>query len=53
MANTTSSKKRGFGAMDPEKRQKIASAGGKASGGNFKNDPERARVAGRAGGSKS
>jgi general stress protein YciG len=44
--------KRGFAAMDPEEQRKIASKGGSASGGNFRNDPERARQAGRAGGSK-
>lgn len=34
--------KRGFAAMSPETRRKITSMGGKASGGNFKNDPKRA-----------
>ena len=33
---------RGFAAMDPEKQRAIASKGGKASGGNFRNDPARA-----------
>lgn len=41
---------RGFAAMDEEKQRAIASKGGSASGGNFKNDPERAREAGRKGG---
>jgi general stress protein YciG len=49
---------RGFAAMDPEKVKLIASIGGKAQGqqnnpGNFANDPERARIAGRKGGSRS
>lgn len=44
--------KRGFAAMDKEKQRKIASRGGSMSGGNFKNDPERARMAGRIGGSR-
>jgi general stress protein YciG len=43
---------RGFAAMDEKKQREIASKGGKASGGNFKNDPERARKAGKKGGSK-
>lgn len=38
--------------MDPEKQREIASKGGSASGGNFKNDPDRARAAGKVGGSK-
>ena len=38
--------KRGFAAMDEETRRRIASEGGKASGGNFKNDPDRASEAG-------
>ena len=42
---------RGFAGMDREKQREIASKGGSASGGNFKNDPERASVAGRKGGS--
>lgn len=47
----TSQKKRGFAAMDPEKQREIASEGGKVSGGNFKNDREKARRAGEVGGS--
>jgi hypothetical protein len=35
--------------MDPEKQREIASKGGKASGGNFANDPERASEAGKKG----
>lgn len=50
--NTGSSSKRGFAAMDEETQRKIASKGGQASGGNFKNDPDRAREAGRKGGSR-
>jgi hypothetical protein len=40
---------RGFAGMDAEQRRRIASQGGKASGGNFAKDPERARTAGRNG----
>lgn len=40
---------RGFAGMDPAKQRKIASDGGKASGGNFKNDPARASKAGKSG----
>ena len=43
--------KRGFAAMSAEKQREIASKGGKASGGNFKNNPERASKAGKKGGS--
>ena len=41
---------RGFASMDERKQQEIASKGGQASGGNFKNDPARAAEAGRKGG---
>ncbi len=41
---------RGFASMPKEKVREIASRGGKASGGNFKNDPEKASRAGRQGG---
>jgi uncharacterized protein len=41
---------RGFAAMDQQKQRDIASKGGQASGGNFKNDRERAAEAGRKGG---
>ena len=44
---------RGFAAMDEEKQKAIASKGGQASGGNFKNDRAKAREAGRKGGSRS
>lgn len=44
--------KRGFASMSADKVKKIASMGGKVSGGNFKNDPARARTAGRKGGQK-
>ncbi len=40
---------RGFASMDEEKQRKIASAGGKASGGNFANDKQKASTAGRKG----
>ncbi|NWJ27592.1 general stress protein [Rhizobium sp. RM] len=42
--------KRGFASMDDDKQKDIASDGGKASGENFKNDPERASEAGKKGG---
>lgn len=55
--NTTNQAKsgRGFAGMDEEDQRKIASKGGKSQGksnnpGNFANDPERARRAGRKGG---
>ncbi len=41
---------RGFASMDKERQKEIASKGGKASGGNFKNNPVRAKEAGRKGG---
>lgn len=46
---------RGFAGMDEEEQRKIASKGGRSQGkennpGNFANDPERARQAGRKGG---
>ena len=44
---------RGFAAIDAERQREIARMGGKASGGNFKNNPERAAAAGRAGGKVS
>lgn len=44
---------RGFASMDEQKQKEIASKGGKASGGNFKNDPDRASEAGKKGGSSS
>jgi general stress protein YciG len=45
--------KRGFASMDEDKQRDIASKGGKESGGNFANDPERASEAGRKGGQAS
>lgn len=51
MADNTKSK-RGFAAMDEDKQREIASAGGKKSGGNFKNNPQRASEAGKKGGSR-
>ena len=44
---------RGFASKDADKQRAIASKGGKASGGNFKNNPNRASEAGRKGGKKS
>lgn len=40
---------RGFASMDEKKQKEIASKGGSASGGNFKNDPARASQAGKKG----
>lgn len=42
--------KRGFASMDEDKQREIAAKGGRESGGNFKNDPQRAADAGRKGG---
>lgn len=41
---------RGFAAMNKPKQKEIASKGGKASGGNFANDRQKASEAGRKGG---
>lgn len=40
---------RGFASMDEDKQKDIASKGGENSGGNFKNDTERASEAGKKG----
>jgi hypothetical protein len=40
---------RGFAGMDAEQQRRIAGEGGKASGGNFAKDPQRASEAGRKG----
>lgn len=42
--------KRGFACLSRAERSKIGVLGGRASGGNFKNNPDRAREAGRKGG---
>ncbi len=52
---TVERQRRGFAAMDEEKQREIASKGGKSQGkennpGNFANNPEKAREAGRKGG---
>lgn len=52
MADNTKSR-RGFAAMDIDQQREIASKGGSASGGNFKNDREKAARAGRKGGQNS
>jgi uncharacterized protein len=44
---------RGFASMDESKQKEIARKGGKASGGNFKNDPQKASQAGKKGGQNS
>lgn len=49
----TNQSQRGFASMDEDKQREIASKGGKASGGNFKNNPQRASEAGKKGGSAS
>jgi len=51
MADNTSN--RGFASMDENKQKEIASKGGRASGGNFKNDREKASRAGKKGGQNS
>ena len=51
--DTSTSSNRGFAAMSEEQQREIASKGGQASGGNFKNDPERAAEAGHKGGQAS
>ena len=43
---------RGLASADEATRKRVSSAGGKASGGNFKNDPAKASEAGRKGGAK-
>jgi general stress protein YciG len=53
MADNNGSSNRGFAAMDENTRRRIASKGGSASPGNYKNDRERARKAGRKGGQRS
>lgn len=40
---------RGFASMDEDKQREIASKGGKASGGSFANDRQRASEAGKKG----
>jgi general stress protein YciG len=40
---------RGFASMDATRQREIASKGGSASGGNFKNDTARASAAGKKG----
>lgn len=52
MANQQTSN-RGFAHMDEDKQGKMAAKGGGASGGNFKNDPERASETGYKGGQYS
>ncbi|KAI0970654.1 conidiation-specific protein 10 [Xylaria arbuscula] len=42
----------GFASMDPDKQREIASKGGQASSGSFEPGSEKAREAGRKGGSK-
>lgn len=40
---------RGFASMDESKQREIASKGGSKSGGNFKNDTQKASSAGKKG----
>jgi len=44
---------RGFAAMDENRQREIAAKGGHESGGNFRNNPQRASEAGRKGGHES
>jgi len=44
---------RGFASMDVAKQREIARKGGSMSGGNFKNDREKASRAGKKGGQSS
>jgi general stress protein YciG len=44
---------RGFASMDEDKQRAIAAKGGHESGGNFRNDPQRAAQAGHKGGQVS
>jgi general stress protein YciG len=44
---------RGFASMDEDKQRAIAAKGGHESGGNFRNDPQRAAEAGHKGGQVS
>ncbi len=57
MANTqnqgSNASSRGFASMDKDRQREIASEGGKASGGNFANNRQRASEAGRKGGQAS
>jgi general stress protein YciG len=53
MPEQSGKSRRGFAAMDQAKQREIASKGGQASGGNFKNNPARASEAGRKGGERS
>ncbi|PSS18793.1 hypothetical protein M430DRAFT_140381 [Amorphotheca resinae ATCC 22711] len=43
----------GFASMDPDKQRDIASKGGQASGGSFEPGSEKAKEAGRKGGSST
>ncbi len=52
VSGATGTSKRGFASMSKEKQRAIASKGGKASGGNFKHNPTRAKLAGKKGGSR-
>ena len=52
---STGKSKRGFASMEPQMQREIASKGGQSQGkennpGNFANDREKARLAGRKGG---
>lgn len=53
MAKEQDTSKRGFASMDDDKQREIASKGGKASGGNFAKDREKASEAGKKGGEHS
>ena len=50
--NANGRSRRGFAAISPEMRRQIASKGGRASPGKFQTGSDRAREAGRKGGSR-
>ncbi len=47
---SVSKSRRGFASMSSERQREIARMGGRASGGNFAHNPQRAAEAGRLGG---
>lgn len=49
MARSIKNSGRGFAGMDPKKQRAAAAEGGRNSGGNFKNDPQRASREGMRG----
>jgi general stress protein YciG len=49
MADNNSTSNRGLANADQETRERVASEGGKASGGNFAKDRAKAKMAGETG----